>query len=316
MVSVVIASYNARRTVARCLDSLRRQTTTASFEVIVVDSSFDGTAEAVRDGFPEVRLIHSARRLHCGDARNRGIGVARGAIVAFMDADCVASRTWVEEILRAQDAHPGAVGGAIANLEPSGAVAWAAYLLEFNRWMPGLPPRWLDDMAAANISYQRRLLDELGPLIEGTYCSDTELHWRMARRGQRIRFCPEIVVHHDSIGRLGAFLSHELMHGRSFARVRVAHRGLSRSRRLAHAASVVLLPLLLGARLARRVARSDVARRHVLRSLPALVAGLCAWSAGECVGYLGRRLAAPDHRSGETASEPALGGGRAARPSS
>ena len=61
--SVIIASYNARDTVAACLDSLRCQETSIPFEVLLVDSSTDGTAEVVRHHYAEVRLITSPQRL-------------------------------------------------------------------------------------------------------------------------------------------------------------------------------------------------------------------------------------------------------------
>ena len=76
--SVIIASYNARRTIEMCLNSLRLQKSPRTFEVILVDSSTDGTGDVVRQGYPEVRLITSTARLYCGSARNEGLKICPG----------------------------------------------------------------------------------------------------------------------------------------------------------------------------------------------------------------------------------------------
>ena len=78
-----------------------------------------------------------------------------------------------------------AVGGAIENVGWGSAVSWGAYFTEFSQWMPGQPACWIEDVAGANMSYRRELLADVGRFIEGTYCSDTELHWRLAERSRR-----------------------------------------------------------------------------------------------------------------------------------
>src|SRR5438105_15944211 len=102
-VSIVIASYNARGTIAACLGSLTAQVDAPPCEIIVVDSSNDGTAEVVRRDFPAVRLIELPRRVHPGNARNRGVAAARGAILAFTDADCTVDSGWVRAIVTAHE---------------------------------------------------------------------------------------------------------------------------------------------------------------------------------------------------------------------
>jgi glycosyltransferase involved in cell wall biosynthesis len=100
--SIIIASYNARRTIEMCLDSLRLQKGSRTFETILVDSSTDGTADLVRQSYPEVRLLISTSRLFCGSARNAGLKVARAPIIAFLDADCFVEPGWVDAVLAAQ----------------------------------------------------------------------------------------------------------------------------------------------------------------------------------------------------------------------
>jgi GT2 family glycosyltransferase len=284
--SVIIASYNSRRTIGRCLDSLRAQETGRAFEVIVVDSSTDGAAELIAQDHPEVVLITSAERRFPGGARNIGVSAASAGIVALLDADCTVDPGWVDAVLDAHRSPDAAIGGVIANGDRRGHVARAAYFTEFSQWMPGERPGWMTDVAAANISYKREVFDDVGPFIEGAYCSDTDFHWRMHRKGHRLRFEPSIVAYHHSISELGAFLRHERAHGRFFARVRSAGQGFSAARRIIYAGLCWLIPFVLFAKLVRRHQRNRVYLVDFLASSPLVLLGLTAWALGEGAGYV------------------------------
>ena len=283
--SVVISCFNAEETIHSCLDSLRSQETDERFEVIVVDSSADSTGDLVEAEYPETTLHRFPYRKFCGDARNVGVSVARGEIIALTDADCVASKTWVGDILKAHRSPHLAIGGAIGNAEPSCLVGWAAYFCEFSRWMPGSEPRWLDDIAGANMSYKKKAFDAYGPFIEGTYCSDSEFHWRLGRHGHLLWFLPEITVSHRSIDDPMEFVRHEVEHGACFARVRIQSERFSRPRRLVYALLSPLIPIRILAKLAWYNVRNRIYLTRFLKALPLVVVGVAAWSAGELVSY-------------------------------
>jgi len=285
-ISVIIASYNSKTLIGACLRSLESQVTSRPFEVIVIDSSSDDSADFVSTAFPKVKLRQCKERKFAGDARNIGIAEARGRIVAFIDTDCRAERDWIERIGGYHQSPDLAIGGAIANYEPANLIAWASYFCEFSQWMPGLPPRWLGDMAGANISYKKDIFDKYGGFIPGTYCSDTEFHWRMAGDGIQVRWVPMIRVSHKSLDNLGRFLKHEYFHGRSFARVRVQARKLSNARRLLYVFLWPLIALLLFCKIASLNIRYRLYWNHFLRSAALLLLGLICWSAGEGSGYV------------------------------
>jgi GT2 family glycosyltransferase len=284
--SVIVASYESGRTIEACLESLRNQRTDWPFEVIAVDSGTDGAARLIEKRFPEVKLCRSSERKFCGAARNWAMGIARGEIVAFLDADCVARPDWVETLCAAHETVVPVIGGAIANGNPESLVGWAAYFCEFSRWMPGTPPQWLDDIAGANISYKRELFDRYGPFIEGTYCSDTEYHWRLGRDGIRLRFEPSSVVAHRNIERLRQFLGHEFDHGRSFGRVHRSAKGFSFWTRSVKMAGVPLGILRMLAAITANIMKNRTYLPQFVAALPLLMLGVVFWSVGQGVGYV------------------------------
>src|SRR5215471_6265280 len=92
-VSIIVCSYNGAATLRACLDSLGK-IDYPKFEVILVDDgSTDNTAQIAAE-FPNVRYIHQPNR-GLSAARNTGAAAARGEVLAYTDADCMADVDWL-----------------------------------------------------------------------------------------------------------------------------------------------------------------------------------------------------------------------------
>jgi len=286
MLSVIIASYNSEKTIEGCLSSLKNQRTDNDFEIIVVDSSSDRTAEIIKQNYPWVKLYTFPERKFCGDARNIGISVARGDIIAFIDADCMADKNWIDEILKAHQSSHLAIGGSMANGNPYSYVSWAHYFSEFSQWMPNKTTTWLADIAGANMSYKREVFEKFGHFIEGTYCSDTEFHWRLGQNGHQLQFVPSILVYHHNIDNLWRFLKHEYFHGRSFARVRIVSKNFSKLKRFLYMICFPLIAVKIFLRIGLINIKNRIYLLHYFKVLPLVALGLIFWSFGECVGYM------------------------------
>jgi glycosyltransferase involved in cell wall biosynthesis len=105
-ISVIIPAYNASRTVGTAVDSVLAQSF-VDFELLVIDDgSQDGTAEVVqaRDD-PRVNCIRTENG-GVSVARNRGLDLATGSYVAFLDADDVWEPTKLEQQHRAMSERP------------------------------------------------------------------------------------------------------------------------------------------------------------------------------------------------------------------
>ena len=85
LVSVIVPVHRGERFLAATLDSVGAQSHPLVETIVVDDGSPDRSAE-IAAARPDVRLV---RRAHAGvaAARNAGLGVARGDLIAFLDQD-------------------------------------------------------------------------------------------------------------------------------------------------------------------------------------------------------------------------------------
>jgi glycosyltransferase involved in cell wall biosynthesis len=86
LVSVVMPAYNVDWCVRRAIDSVLAQSFRAWELIVVNDGSTDGTKAALSSYGKAIRVIDQENR-GMSAARNAGIKAARGALVAFIDAD-------------------------------------------------------------------------------------------------------------------------------------------------------------------------------------------------------------------------------------
>lgn len=286
VISVIIPAYNEAATISSCLTALMAQTGCSPFEMIVVDSSCDGTAELVRQRFPCVQLYHFDQKLYPGDARNYGASLAKGKILAFLDADCWVEPNWVSQIVaaHAENSHP-VVGGAIANGNPNSYVGWGYYLSSFSQWMPQAHSFERTDIPTGCLSCKRWAFEQYGPFLEGSLCEDTYFNWVLEAAGYQALFVPTIRVFHTNIETLGHLIDRKLRHGNTFAHLRIAQAHFSYSKQWMYALGSLALPLVLTVRRARDVFKAKVHRLQFIWALPVIFIGVCCWSLGEFLAY-------------------------------
>lgn len=87
LVSILIVTWNRRSELGRAIESAKAQTY-PNIEVVVVDNhSRDGTAEFVRESYPEVTLVCAPSNLGCPSGRNFGFQHCRGEYIYMLDDD-------------------------------------------------------------------------------------------------------------------------------------------------------------------------------------------------------------------------------------
>lgn len=197
LVSVVVCSYNAEATLARCLESLRGLRY-ANYEVIVIDDGSTDSSARIAESSSGVICV---RIEHCGlsAARNVGIDRATGDVIAFVDADCVVDEDWLTFLTRPiVEGTCDCVGG--PNIGPD-EVHWVARAIAM---APGSPQCvMLDDVAAehvpgCNCAFTRASLTAVNGFDSRFHTAgdDVDLCWRLLDLGYRIAFASGAFVWH------------------------------------------------------------------------------------------------------------------------
>ena len=86
LVNIIIPCYNAERFVGEAVRSALEQTYPHREIIVVNDGSTDGSLEVLKSFGNAIRLETGPNRGGCA-ARNRGLALARGELVQFLDAD-------------------------------------------------------------------------------------------------------------------------------------------------------------------------------------------------------------------------------------
>src|SRR5690242_13469457 len=210
-VSVVVPSHERVTRLRWLLNALEEQTLPRDrWELVVVHDSTDGTEELVTT-HPLVSA-GSLRRLRLapgtGSAsrqRNAGWREASAPLIAFVDDDCRPEPTWLERLLDAARANPGAIVQGATKPDP--------YEAEIMNWAPRArsieepdPPG--PHAQACNILYPRAALEAVGGFDESirTAGEDLDLAARVRKNGAPYVGAPEAVVYHavDTYSLLGA----------------------------------------------------------------------------------------------------------------
>ena len=267
-----------------CLGSLAPWATSPEVEIIVVDSSEDGTDELIRSRFPWVRLHHCPERTFPGPARNLGAGFARGDVLAFTDADCVVAPDWVPAILEVFRRHPeeAACIGRVANHNPLHVVSWISFLAEFNEYVGRQRRRPIRSWPTYSAAIRREVFRRHGGFPqEVAWLEDMIFCAKLLEAGEPIFLEPSILVRHHNRTGLRAFLHHQRRLGQYFAhsRFQCDLPGSAALRRTAFA--IPLLAAWRALRAYRRTLLNAPLAFLALRALcPLYLAGAAAWMLG------------------------------------
>ena len=218
-VSVVVASYNADRTLKACLESLR-DLNYADYEVILVDDGSTDTTQQLAEQFPRVRYFRHLTNLGLSAARNTGIAAAEGEIVAFTDADCRADEDWLYHLISdLVSSEFAGMGG--HNLLPSDDSLTAAAVMV----SPGGPAhvmltdREAEHIPGCNMAFFKNALVAIGG-FDPIYCKagdDVDICWRLQQAGYKIGFSPAAFVWHYRRSTVSAYLKQQRGYGEAEA---------------------------------------------------------------------------------------------------
>lgn len=300
-ISVIICAYTEARwdELVAAVESIQQQTLKAREIIVVIDHNSRLLAR-VKAHTSGITVIENHEAQGLSGARNSGINLAQGAILAFLDEDAVAAPDWLAHLSAAyQDANVIGVGGIIEPLWLGGRPNW--FPEEFN-WVVGCTYRGMPqtttpirNLIGCNMSLRREVFEAIGGFRNGVGrigirpvgCEETELciRARQLYSQSELLYKPEARVQHrvpPNRANLTYFLSRCYAEGLSkaiVARFVGAKDGLASER--AHAFRVLPQGIMRG--LAEFFTRFDLSG---LARAAAIVIGLLFTTAG----YLGGRI--------------------------
>lgn len=195
-VSVIVPVRNRKEMLAETVASLFAQDLSEPYEVIIVDNaSDDGTAGYLRrlvsDSELPVRVVTLEQDQGPAFARNVGVVLATGDILAFTDSDCIPTSRWLLALLRSFQTGTGVVQGATM------AVPWQRQPL-FNHFIE--TKREDGSYSTSNVAYRREAVLAAGGFDPACrYWEDVDLGWRVKRLGWSSGFAHDALVYHQVI---------------------------------------------------------------------------------------------------------------------
>jgi len=214
--SIVIVSYNVRRYLDKCLESVAIALEGIEGEVFVVDNaSSDDTMTNLPPRYPWVRFIANDENVGFARANNLAIRQAQGQYVLLLNPDTTVGEHTLREAVSFMDAHPEAGGAGVKMHNEDGTVApesrraiptpWVSALkmLGFTRryYMSHLPwdePCQIEVISGAFCLLRHDALREVGLLDEDffMYGEDIDLSYRLLKGGWQNWYLPLPIVHY------------------------------------------------------------------------------------------------------------------------
>ena len=228
-VTIVIPAYGRPDATRVCVNSLLElDYPTPQLEIIVVDDASDPPLAPTLADLP-VRLLNVERNIGQSAARNLAAAEASGDVLAFIDNDCVATPTWLRELVPyLADPTMAMVGGRIVAPPPTGMVAAYEAVCSPLDMGPTEGTVGPDEVVAylptCNLLVRRDvLLAEGGFDTEMRLGEDVDFVWRVLRSGGRAHYAAAGEIVHEHRVRLGALLRRRIEYASSEADLQCRH---------------------------------------------------------------------------------------------
>jgi mycofactocin system glycosyltransferase len=246
-VSIIVPAHGRAEATRRCARSLLALDYPADQrEIIVVDdASTPPLAEALRD-LP-ILLLRQERNIGQSAARNLAATMANGAVLAFIDNDCMAEPDWLRGLLPyLDDPSVAMIGGRVVAPPARGAVA-AFEAVRSPLDMGALETEVTPNAAVSYLPTCNLLVRRDVLLAHGGFDAtlrvgeDVDFLWRTLRSGHRAWYVPTGRVVHDHRVRWGDWLRRRADYGSSEADLQQRY---PEGRRVMHLPRISLLLLL------------------------------------------------------------------------
>ena len=218
-VSVAIVTRNRAKLLHTCLSSLSKQAVFPE-EVLVIDKGSTDQTKKVALSFDKILPVRYIVELQVGIpyARNRALKEAKGKILAFIDDDCEATPTWIEEIVKAHKKYPkvaAILGKSIA--EPKNSPFSIIWQHLNTVWIKKntTNSKQLLTFETQNVSFKKSIIDDLDIQFDHSFPrgEDQDFAKQILANNQIILFEAKIIIHHWARDNFFSFLKEKYVNG-------------------------------------------------------------------------------------------------------
>jgi len=207
------------------------------YEIIVVDGgSTDKTREIIKN-YPVELIVDKNGSIAHG--RNIGAEVSRGRYVAFIDADCIAEKSWLKKLMESIDECDDdvcAVGG--PNLIFDGDPTFSkviGYMQQTFFGSGGSPQSYkistscyVSSIPNCNVLYRKEFVVKEKYDDTLNVGEDCELNFRLRRKGYKFLYVPNVVVWHRRPSHIKEFTKKMFSYGEAAAKIMRKHKKIIR----------------------------------------------------------------------------------------
>lgn len=189
-ISFIVPLYNEEKTIASCLDSIIAELQ-ENDEIIIVDNGSSDKSANIARAYKSVLLLERPG-VTVAAVRNFGAKVAKGNVLAFIDADCILCRDWRMQLLKTLEVQSVAATGSKYCLPVS--ACWIEKVWYSQRNNSAGKAKYIN---SGNLAIRKDIFFRVGGFDEALVTGeDSELCWRLSHMGNIVFENPEIKAIH------------------------------------------------------------------------------------------------------------------------
>lgn len=223
-VSIILVSYNTKDLTLECIKSVYDKTQGIDFDIYVVDNnSGDGSCDAIRQAYPNVKTIQNSENKGFGAANNIAIKQSSAKYIFCLNTDTILVNNAIKILFdyMEENENVGVCGGqlydrnmeitsSVGNFPTAARIFFQYFGLRFifsKYWKEKLAPAKkldatsvipVDYICGADIFFRKSVLDKIGLFDENIfmYGEESDLCYRAKQAGYEVKFIPESKIIH------------------------------------------------------------------------------------------------------------------------
>ncbi|MGE5812065.1 MAG: glycosyltransferase [Ignavibacteria bacterium] len=223
--SIIIVNYNVKEFIQNLLHSIFKAGCNLKYEIIIIDNaSDDGSADFIKEKFPNINLISNKKNLGFGKANNIGLAAAKGKYILLINPDTLIREDTLEKMISFFESSPDAGLAGCKILNPDGSLQlacrrsfpgpWTSFckvtglssLFPHSRLFARYNLTYLDEnrtyevdaISGSFMMMKKEVYEKIGGFDEQffMYGEDLDLCYRIQKAGWKVYYTPDTQIIH------------------------------------------------------------------------------------------------------------------------